>query len=94
MKRGMVGRLAVLTLALAVCWSGGLFTALSAQGDGCSRVEGYKPISGGCQFNPGSVCYYCEYSNPGGGYSVCGENEGGSISICLDFQDLPPLPEY
>jgi hypothetical protein len=87
-------RLAVLTLALATFWGAGLFTTPNAQGDGCSRVENYMPIVGGCRFKEGSVCYYCEYSGSGGGYSICGENVDGSLSLCLDFQDLPPLPNF
>lgn len=48
---------------------------------------------GGCYAKTGSVCYYCEYSR-GGGYSVCGENASGSVSLCIDYQDLPNLPEF
>jgi hypothetical protein len=87
-------RIILLTPVLAVCWATGLFTTPSAQGDGCSRAEGYAPTRGGCSLKKGSVCYYCEYSGSGGGYSICGENVDGSLSLCLDFQDLPPLPNF
>lgn len=43
----------------------------------------------GCRAQEGSVCYYCEYSHPKGGYSVCGENEAGDIQYCIDFDDIP-----
>lgn len=87
-------RLALLIPILALSWTTGLFTAPSADCAGCSRAENYKPVYGGCRAQAGSVCYYCEYTSGGGGYSVCGENTSGSVSLCIDYQDLPPLPNF
>lgn len=86
----------ILTVALTLTVLGALtlLGASRAQGSGCSRAEGHQPVVGGCAARAGSVCYYCEYPSSGGGYSICGENVSGSVSLCIDFQDLPPLPNF
>ena len=62
---------------------------LRSDSSGCSRMENRRPVSGGCIFSGGEVCYHCEYARSGGGYSVCGENESGEVSLCIDYDDIP-----
>ena len=59
-----------------------------ASASGCTRHDGAAPGFGECWSLPGSSCYYCEYSEPGGTYA-CGENEDGSVKRCIpiDYQN-------
>lgn len=58
-----------------------------SEATGCSREENRRATSDACRPAVGQTCYYCEYSY-GGGYSVCYENEEGSVKFCTDFQIL------
>lgn len=81
-------------LFCAILLAGGLISLrnTSQASGGCSRAEDHAPSFGECVSMTGSICYYCEYANPGGGYTVCGEDESGSVARCIDYQDLPPYP--
>jgi hypothetical protein len=84
-------RTAVLILP-AVLAGLALFSPGGVRSDssGCSRREGMLAVRGGCvSSSPDSVCYHCEYARSGGGYSICGENVSGDVSLCIDYDDIP-----
>ncbi len=65
----------------------------AAAASGCSRETGSPttsddgiPACGGF----GDGCYYCEYSNPDGGYTICSEDpDPGDDPNCVDTPQLP-----
>jgi hypothetical protein len=83
----------VTLLTLVAVWGGGEGNnRVMADASGCTRHVNRTPALSTCQWSPGSVCYYCEYSHSSG-YTVCYEYEAGG-GFCIDYQDIPPWPDF
>jgi hypothetical protein len=78
-----------LALTLFLTAAGFLGGASPGQSNasGCSWYQG-SPGYGGCRPGGGS-CYECEYSY-GSAHTKCWENADGSVSYCIDYQDIQP----
>jgi hypothetical protein len=94
--RGIPARLIAVLLALAGLAAVELafLSPAKAATGGCSREPG-TPIDSGANGLPGcggagDDCYYCEYSNPNGGYTVCSEYpDPADGSHCVNIPVLP-----
>lgn len=93
--RGRLRLIAVLALltGLTLVYLALLAPAAAGSASGCSREPGSPSISGGqpdCE-GPDTGCYYCEYSNPDGGYTICSETPDPEEEPpnCVDTPTLP-----
>lgn len=82
---------AFLLVALALTFTAAAPRPSGQKNVGCSREDNLdgsstRPSSLGC-ITGGGGCYDCLYSGAGG-YTECFENPDGTISICIDFQNV------
>lgn len=62
---------------------------------GCTFYDHYTYMRGGCRFEIGSTCYYCEYTCDDGSFDQCGENHDGSYQMCRKCDPTcEPLVDY